>query len=156
MSAAGRTSDASGDQHDVDVVTGAQHRQVLLGTDVRHDRGAVGGGQRQPQHRTLEGEIDDLGAHGRDVTGGRFHRDPHPFRADHQRGLPARFDRGVTRLGLELGAQHLDLDEVAVGAAGLTAVPQVRLADEAGHEHGRGPVVDLGRGADLFDVALRS
>ena len=153
MSARRQHQGRIGGPADVHLVTGAQHRQVLLGADVGDDRGAVGGGQRQPHHRTLEGQVDDRGAHGGDVAGGRLHRDPHPLGANHQGGLPARFDRGVTRPGLERGAQHLDLDEVAVGATGLAAGPQVGLADEAGHEHGRGPVVDLGRGADLFDVA---
>ena len=37
--------------------------------------------------------------------------------------------------------------------SGLAPRPQVGLSDEAGHEHRGGAVVDLGRCADLFDVA---
>ena len=94
-----------------------------------------------------------VAAHGRHVAGRRVHRHPNAFGPDHQGGLPAGFDRGVAGPGLQRGAEHLDLDEVAVGPAGLPARPQVGLADEAGDEHGRRPVVDLGRGADLVDVA---
>ena len=48
------------------------------------------------------------------------------------------------RARLERGAQHLDLDVVAVGPAGLPTVPQIGLPDEAGDEHRGGPVVDVG------------
>ena len=54
---------------------------------------------------------------------------------------------------LQRATQHLDLDEVAVGPTGLSARPEVGLADEAGDEDRRRPVVDLGGGADLVDVA---
>ena len=92
MSAAGRTSDASGAQHDVHLVAGPQHRQVLLGADVGDDRRVVGGGQQQPHHRTLERQILDRGADRRDIAGRARRSTPGRVRdaPSGWRGRPAR------------------------------------------------------------------
>ena len=153
MSAAGRTSDASGAQRHVHLVAGTQHRQILLGADVGDDRRIVGCGQQQPHHRTLERQILDRRRTVATSPVGRVHRHPDAFRAHHQRRVTARLDRGVTGAGLQRRSENVDFDEIAVGAARLPAGPQVGLPDEVGDEHRRGTVVDLGRRADLVDVA---
>ena len=153
MSAAGSTNDASGAQLDVDLVARTQQRQILLGSDVRDDRRVVGRCERQAHDGPLEGEVGDRRGHRGDIAGRRLHRHPDTFRADHQRGLAAGFDGGFARPGFQRGAKNLDLDEVAIGSPGLLARPEVGLADEAGDEDGRRPVVDLGGAADLVDIA---
>jgi hypothetical protein len=144
----------------VHLVARPQQRQVVVGPDMGDDRRIVGSRQAQPHDRALEGQIGDGGGNDGEFAGRRgrdLHDDADPFRSDHQGRLAPGFDGGGARRRRQLGAQHLDLDQILTGglagAAGLAAVPQVGLADEAGDEHGRGPVVDLGRSADLLDVA---
>ncbi len=138
---------------DVDRVAWAQQRQVLLGADVGEDRRVIRGGQRQPHHWSLEGQVAHRGSHRRYVARRGVHRDADAFRAHHQRGLATRFDRGVAGACLQCRSENVDFDEVSVGAALLASRPQVGLADEAGHKHRRRAVIDLGGGADLIDVA---
>ena len=116
------------------------------------DRGAVGGDERESQHRTLERQVDDPGQHCGGVAGRGRHRDPHPFRAHHHGRLPARLDGGIARACLQGGAQDVDFDVVAVCPPGLTPRPQVGLTDEPGDKHRRGPVVDLRGSTDLLDM----
>ena len=137
----------------VDVV-GTQQRQVVFGSHVRHDRGVVGRGHGQSHDRALEGQVPHGAGDHRKVGAARvLGGHPNAFGTDHQRGLPTRFDGGLAGAGFQGAAEHLDLDVVAVDAAGLAAGPEIGLADETGDEDRGRPVVDVGRGADLLHVA---